>query len=59
MSQEYIYGVARVRAREVSLLGKNDLEQLMDCPAKKSACGYSGIKAGQCGHHHCRRDPLR
>ena len=35
MSQEYIYGVARVRAREVSLLGKNDLEQLMDCPGEE------------------------
>ena len=32
MSEEYIYAVARVRSREVSLLGKNDLERLMACP---------------------------
>ena len=31
MSQEYIYAVARVRAREGFLLGKNDLERLMAC----------------------------
>ncbi len=35
MSEEYIYAVARVRSREVSLLGKTDLERLMACPDEK------------------------
>lgn len=35
MSEEYIYAVARVRSREVALLGKNDLERLMACPDEK------------------------
>ena len=39
MSQEYIYAVARVRAREVFLLGKNDLERLMACHSEKECLG--------------------
>lgn len=35
MSQDYIYAVARVRAREVSLLTKNDMERLMATPSEE------------------------
>ncbi len=31
MSEDYIYAVARVRARELSLLSKQDVDQLMAC----------------------------
>lgn len=37
MSQDYIYAVARVRAREVALLEKSDLERLMAC-SKEEDC---------------------
>lgn len=31
MSKDYIYAVARIRARELALLGRQDLEQLLAC----------------------------
>ena len=34
MSDNYIYAVARVRSRELGLLGRQDVDQLMT-----SACG--------------------
>ena len=35
MSQDYIYAVARVRAREVTLLTKHDMERLMVSPTEE------------------------
>ena len=31
MTEEYIYAVARVRSRELSLLSRQDVDQLMAC----------------------------
>ena len=31
MKEEYIYAVARVRARELGLLSRQDVDQLMAC----------------------------
>ena len=31
MEQEYIYAVARIKARELSLLTQQDLDRLMAC----------------------------
>lgn len=36
MSEDYIYAVTRVHARETGLLGKNDLERLLACPDEKA-----------------------
>ena len=36
MSEDYIYAVTRVHAREIGLLGKNDLERLLACPDEKA-----------------------
>lgn len=33
--KQYIYAVARIRSKELSLLGKSDLEQLMNCKSEK------------------------
>ena len=35
MSQDYIYAVTRVRARETGLLTKGDLERLMACQTEE------------------------
>lgn len=32
MSQDYIYAVARIRSKEMSLLTRQDLDQLLSCP---------------------------
>ena len=31
MSDDFIYAVARVRSRELALLGRQDIDQLMAC----------------------------
>ena len=36
MSEDYIYAVTRVHARETGLLAKNDLERLLACPDEKA-----------------------
>ena len=36
MSEDYIYAVTRVHARETGLLEKNDLERLLACPDEKA-----------------------
>lgn len=33
--KQYLYAVARIRAKEMSLLGKADIEQLMNCNSEK------------------------
>ena len=40
MSEDYIYGVARVRAREVSLLRQSDLERLLSCPTEEDCLKF-------------------
>lgn len=36
----YLYAVARIRSRELSLLNKSDIDQLMNCKSEKDALQF-------------------
>ena len=49
MEQEYIYAVARIKARELSLLTQQDLDRLMACKRRQSASVHWPISWGAGG----------
>lgn len=46
MAENYIYAVARIRSRELSLLNESVISQLTACPARRNVSGSSVKKAG-------------
>lgn len=40
----YLYAVARIRSKELALLGKSDIEQLMNCKTEKEALRFLADK---------------